>query len=127
MGRVATRLGMLQAQSSSSTVRAVFIVDSESIVRLIMYYPLEIGRNVDEILRAIKALQMTGKYKAAMPANWPNNELIGEKVINPPPKTVADSKTRLEQYKGYAWWLTYKDIPVEDVNEARKFVKKNEV
>lgn len=126
MGRVATRMGMLQAQSSSATVRAVFIVDPNSIVRLIMYYPLEIGRNVNELLRSIKALQMTEKYKAAIPANWPNNEIMGDKVINPPPKTVADSKTRMDQFKGYAWWLTYKEVPENEVQEASKFVRKKE-
>ncbi|MEM0155321.1 MAG: peroxiredoxin [Thermoplasmataceae archaeon] len=123
MGRVATRMGMLHAESSASTVRAVFIVDPNSIVRLIMYYPLEIGRNVDELLRAIKALQMADKYKAAIPANWPSNEIMGENVINPPPRNVKDSKTRMQQYKGFAWWLTYKEIPEEEVKEARKFVK----
>ncbi len=123
MGRVATKMGMLQAESNSSTVRAVFIVDPNATVRLIMYYPLEIGRNVDELLRAIKALQMADKYKSAIPANWPNNELIGENVLNPPPKNVEDSKTRMKQSKGFAWWLTYKNIPEEDVKEAKKFVK----
>ncbi len=124
MGDVAKKLGMLHAESSTSTVRAVFIVDPNGIVRLIMYYPLEIGRNVDELLRAIKALQMSDKYKVAMPANWPNNELIGENAINPPPRNVADSKTRMEQFKGYAWWLTYKELPTNEVHEAKKFVKK---
>ncbi len=122
MGRVATRMGMLHPESSSATVRAVFIVDPNSVVRLIMYYPLEIGRNVNELLRAIKALQMTDKYKAAMPANWPSNEIMGEKVINPPPRTVSAAKERVKEFKGYSWWLTHKDIPVEDVEEARKFV-----
>jgi peroxiredoxin (alkyl hydroperoxide reductase subunit C) len=126
LGRTATRMGMLQPQSSTSTVRAVFIVDPNSVVRLIMYYPLEIGRSVDELLRAIKALQMNDKYKVALPANWPNNELIGENALNPPPKTVTDSKTRLSQFKGYAWWLTYKELPDSDVKEAKKFVKNKE-
>lgn len=123
MGRVATRMGMLHPESTAATVRAVFIVDPNSVVRLIMYYPLEIGRNVDELLRAIKALQMADKYKAALPANWPNNEVMGENVINPPPRNVKDSRSRMQQFKGLAWWLTYKEIPEEEVKEARKFVK----
>lgn len=126
MGRVATRMGMLHAESSTSTVRAVFIVDPNSTVRLIMYYPLEIGRNVDELLRSIKALQMNDKYKVALPANWPNNELIGENAINPPPRNLADSRTRMDQFKGYAWWLTYKELPKNEAQEAWKFVRKNE-
>ena len=123
MGRVATRMGMLHPQSSAATVRAVFIVDPNSVVRLIMYYPLEIGRNVNELLRAIKALQMTDKYKAAMPANWPVNEIMGDKVINPPPKTVESSKERLKEFKGYSWWLTHKEIPENEVKEAKEISK----
>lgn len=122
MGRVANRLGMIQAQSSSATVRAVFIVDPESTVRLIMYYPLEVGRSVNELLRVIKALQVTGNYNAVIPANWPNNELISGKVINAPPKTVEDSKKRLKEAKGYAWWLTYKEIPEDEVKEASDLI-----
>ncbi|KAA8923383.1 peroxiredoxin [Thermoplasma sp.] len=126
MGRVATRLGMLQAESSTSTVRAVFIVDPNSTVRLIMYYPLEIGRNVDELLRAIKALQMSDKYKGAMPANWPYNELIGDKMLNSPPKNVKDAPARLKEFKGYAWWLTYKEVPENEVQDIKKIVKMRE-
>ncbi len=124
MGRTAARLGMLHAESATSTVRAVFIVDPNSIVRLIMYYPLEIGRNVDELLRTIKALQMSDKFKVALPANWPNNELIQDNALNPPPTNVADSKTRMQQFKGYAWWLTYRELPAKEVQEAKKFVNK---
>ncbi len=123
MGTVAAKLGMIQAESSSSTVRAVFIVDPNSTIRLIMYYPLEIGRNVDELLRAIKALQMADKFKAAVPANWPYSELIGDKLINPPPHNVKDVPARLKEFKGYAWWLTYKDAPDSDVQEIKKIVK----
>jgi len=123
MGRTASRLGMIHAESSSSTVRAVFIVDPNSTIRLIMYYPLEIGRSIDELLRSIKALQMSDRYKVALPANWPINELIGENAINPPPRNVADSRKRMEEFKGYAWWLTYRPLPDNEVTEAKKFVK----
>jgi peroxiredoxin (alkyl hydroperoxide reductase subunit C) len=126
MGRVASRMGMLHAESSTATVRAVFIVDPNSIVRLIMYYPLEIGRNVDELLRVIKALQMNDQYKVALPANWPNSELIGANAIVPSPRTVEDSKTRLSQFKGYAWWLTYKELPEKEVQEGKKFLREKE-
>ncbi|MEM1880263.1 MAG: peroxiredoxin, partial [Desulfurococcaceae archaeon] len=55
-GQVAEKLGLLHAQSPTATVRAVFIVDPRGVVRAILYYPLELGRNIDEILRMIKAL-----------------------------------------------------------------------
>ena len=109
MGNVAKRLGMIHAESSTSTVRAVFIVDDKGIVRLIMYYPMEIGRNISEILRVIRALQLVDKTGVVTPANWPNNELIGDKVLNPPPHTVKDAKMRLSQ--PFDWWFTYREAP----------------
>jgi len=81
---------------ASNTVRAVFIVDPKSTVRLIIYYPQEVGRNMDEILRAVKALQIADKYGVAMPAGWPQNELIGNKVLIPPPATKRLLKNALK-------------------------------
>ena len=56
-----------------------------------MYYPLNVGRNMDEILRALKALQTSDKYGVAMPLNWKP----GDKVIVPPPKTLDEMNQRL--------------------------------
>ncbi|MCH1772133.1 MULTISPECIES: peroxiredoxin [Metallosphaera] len=125
MGNVAKKLGMLHAESSTATVRAVFIVDPKGIVRLIMYYPLEIGRNISEILRSIKALQLVDKTGNVIPANWPNNEIIGDNVLNPPPRTVKDSRLRLQQFKGFAWWLTYKEVDKKEVEEAKKLLSQS--
>lgn len=122
MGYVAKRLGMIHAQSSTAAVRAVFIVDEKSIVRLIMYYPLELGRNIDEILRAIKGLQMVDKYKVAIPANWPNNEIMGDNFIVPPPHNIANIGDRLQKYKGLDWWLVWTPAPKEDTEQARKYL-----
>ncbi|MEM3761505.1 MAG: peroxiredoxin, partial [Archaeoglobaceae archaeon] len=96
-------------------VRAVFIVDPNGIVRLILYYPQEVGRNMDEILRAVKALQLSDEKKVAIPANWPKNELIGDKVIIPPARNVRDAMERLEKIKkgeieGYDWWFAFKSV-----------------
>ena len=124
MGTVSKSLGMIHAESSTSTVRAVFIVDPNSIVRLIMYYPLEIGRNIGEILRSIKALQMVDKYNNVMPANWPYNEIIGDKFLNKPPSDVLSAKKILEKFKGYDWWITYTDAPESDVKEAKDIFRK---
>ncbi|WP_192805732.1 peroxiredoxin [Picrophilus oshimae] len=120
MGHVATKLGMIQAQSATQTVRAVFIVDDRSTIRAILYYPMETGRNISEILRLIKSLQMVDKYKIVTPANWPNNEIIGDNVLNPPPATQNDIEERTKKYKGYAWWLTYQDANKADVDEAKE-------
>jgi peroxiredoxin 2/4 len=110
MGRVAAKLGMIHPGKGTNTVRAVFIIDPESKIRLMIYYPQEVGRQVDEVLRALKALQTADKYKVAMPENWPNNELIGSKVINPPPKDVMTADERMKNAEGYDWWFTYKEL-----------------
>lgn len=107
MGNVATQLGMVHPGKGTTTVRAVFIIDPNGLIRLMIYYPQEIGRQIDEILRALKALQISDANKVAMPENWPNNELIGDKVINPPPKDIYEAEKR-KSWEGYDWWFTYK-------------------
>lgn len=109
MGNVAKSLGMIHPGKGTNTVRAVFVVDPNGIMRLMIYYPQEIGRQVDEVLRAIKALQIADTHKVAMPENWPNNELLKDKVIIPPPKDVAAVEER-KQYEGPDWWFKYKDL-----------------
>ena len=113
-GLVANKLGMVHPGKGANTVRAVFIVDSNAIIRIILYYPQEIGRNMDEILRCVKALQTADANKVAMPANWPNNELFGDHVIIPPPKDVKTAKERLanagKDYECLDWWLCHKKL-----------------
>jgi len=112
MGKVGMRLGMLHPGKGTNTVRAVFIVDPQGFTRLVLYYPQEIGRNIDEILRALKALQTTDQYKVATPADWPNNDILGDKVIVPP---ASDEKTAAERLNDKSleckdWWFCYKSL-----------------
>jgi len=91
--KVAKLYGMLQPnESETAAVRAVFFIDPLKKIRLIMYYPLNVGRNMDEILRALTALQTSDKYKVAMPLDWKK----GDKVIVPPPKTLDEMKSRMD-------------------------------
>ena len=106
---VALKLGMLHPGKGTNTVRAVFIVDPQSKVRLIMYYPQEVGRNMDEIVRAVKALQVSDK-QGAVAADWPNNELIGDRIIVPPAKDMATAEKRSEEYDCYDWWFCHKPL-----------------
>lgn len=109
-GKVAKKLGMIHPDKETNTVRAVFIIDPHGVIRLMIYYPQEIGRQIDEVVRALKALQVSDANKVAIPENWPNNELIGDKVINPPPKDVKTADERLKTAEGYDWWFTYKAL-----------------
>jgi peroxiredoxin (alkyl hydroperoxide reductase subunit C) len=107
---IASKLGMLHPNKGTNTVRAVFVVDPESKVRLILYYPQELGRNMDEILRAVQALQISDKEGVAMPAGWPNNELLGDRVIVPPPTDEKAAKERKKQYDNYDWWFCHRPL-----------------
>ncbi len=124
-GNVAKKLGMLHAESATHTVRAVFIVDDKGVIRTILYYPSSVGRLIDEILRIVKALQIVDKYGRAMPANWPNNELIGKSVIVPPAATIHEAEERLKKFTCYDWWFCHEDIVSdEDVELVRKFLER---
>jgi len=107
---IAMKLGMLHPGKGTNTVRAVFVVDSHGLVRLVIYYPQEIGRNMDEIVRAVKALQIADEKSVAMPAGWPDNELIGDRVIVPPPTDVAAAKDRSQKFDCYDWWFCHKTL-----------------
>lgn len=108
--QVALKLGMLHPGKGTNTVRAVFVGDPQGKVRLVLYYPQEIGRNMDEIVRVVKALQLSDNEKVAVPANWPENELIQDRVIIPPAKTVKDAEKRLKEYEGYDWWFCHRPM-----------------
>ncbi|MCD6171734.1 MAG: peroxiredoxin [Thermoplasmata archaeon] len=113
-GEIAEKLGMIPS-GSTTTARAVFIVDRNATIRAIVYYPAEIGRDWDEILRALKALQISDKYGVALPHKWPNNELIKDHAIVPPAGTTEAIKEREEaKAKGemecYDWWLCHKKL-----------------
>jgi len=91
---VAKKYGMVQPNvSTTQAVRAVFIIDPESKIRAILYYPLTTGRNMDEIKRLIIALQKADKDKVATPANWQP----GDDVIVPPPGSCGVAKERVEK------------------------------
>ncbi|MEO0229802.1 MAG: peroxiredoxin [candidate division WOR-3 bacterium] len=109
-GQIAELLGMIHPAKGSNTVRAVFIIDPNGILRAILYYPQELGRNMDEILRMIKGLQLSDEKKVALPANWPNNELIGDEVIIPPASDVDTAEKRPKEYTCFDWWFCHKKI-----------------
>jgi len=90
--KVSKLYGMLQPnESETAAVRAVFFIDPSKKIRLVMYYPLNVGRNMHEILRSLEALQFSDKHGVAMPLNW----VKGDKVIVPPPKTLAEMDERI--------------------------------
>ena len=95
--------------SKRETVRNVFIIDDNGIVRLILVYPLNVGRCIPEILRALQALQVADENKGSTPANWvPCNP-----IILPPPQTfegLMQRNSEIEKNRnGISWYLSFKN------------------
>ena len=107
--KVAQLYGMLHpGESMTAAVRAVFFIDPNGIIRLIMYYPLNVGRNMDEIQRALVALQTADECDCALPVNW----RPGDKAIVPPPKTLTEMDERIANtsYEKVDFYLARKSI-----------------
>ncbi|MCG9479836.1 MAG: peroxiredoxin [Actinomycetia bacterium] len=109
-GTISKKLGFIHPGKGTNTVRAVLIVDPNAKIRAMLYYPQELGRNMDEILRMIEAFQVGEKNGAAMPANWPHNELIEDEVIVPPPTDERAIGDRMKKYDCFDWWFCHKKI-----------------
>jgi peroxiredoxin (alkyl hydroperoxide reductase subunit C) len=106
---VATLYGMIMpGESKTETSRAVFVIDDKQIIRAIIYYPLSTGRNMDEILRLVQALQTADKHGVATPANW----RPGDKVIVPTPKTqeMAEERMKEKNIERTDWYFSKKDL-----------------
>ena len=89
--KVAQAYGMIHpGESATLTVRAVFVIDPKQTMRALIYYPLNVGRNIDEVKRLVQALQTTDANSVATPVDWK----VGDKVVVPPPKTEADVAER---------------------------------
>ena len=108
--KVATTYGMIHpGASATSTVHAVFIIDPKGILRAMVYDPLTTGRNMDEFIRVIDALQITDTYGVSTPANW----RPGDEVIVPAPTTVQQLKeeeTKKAEYDYKRWYLRLRHV-----------------
>lgn len=109
-GEIARKYGMISSDvSNTETIRNVYIIDPNGIIRLILIYPMNVGRSIPEILRALEALQIASKCKGATPANW----RLGEPIINPIPTTFCGLEERVKNVKnnknGMSWYLSFKN------------------
>ncbi len=117
--QVATKYGMIMpGEATTQAVRAVFVIDPEGVVRTILYYPLALGRNVAEILRVVKGLQVADAFDVALPADW----RPGEQVIVPPAGSCGVAKERMESAEQGVecidWFFCTKSISEESVEAA---------
>ena len=110
---VAKKYGMIQpGESNTKAVRAVFFIDPKGIIRAIIYYPLSLGRNFDELYRALIAMQTADAFSIATPADW----RPGDDVIVPPAGSCGVAKDRMEgkeDIKCYDWFFCTKKIDKE--------------
>ncbi len=120
---VATKYGMMMpGESNTKAVRAVFVIDPQGIIRTILYYPLSLGRNFDELYRVLMALQTADKFGVATPADW----RPGDEVIVPTGGTCGAAKDRMEgkdeDLKCYDWFFCTKKIDKDTI--LKKILKK---
>ena len=115
---VAKKYGMIQpGESTTSAVRAVFFIDPHDVIRTIMYYPLSLGRNFDEIKRVLIGLQTVDNFGVALPADW----RPGDEVIVPPAGSCGVAKERMQSTDDlhcYDWFFCTKQLSKEKVEEA---------
>ncbi|HOX29907.1 MAG TPA: peroxiredoxin [Candidatus Paceibacterota bacterium] len=114
---VAKKYGMIQpGESNTKAVRAVFFIDPKGTIRAMIYYPLSIGRNFDELYRALVAMQTADKFSVALPADW----RPGDDVIVPPAGSCGAAKDRMEGKDNlycYDWFFCTKKISKEDIEK----------
>ena len=114
--KVANLYGMIQpGESQTSAVRAVFFIDPQDKIRTILYYPLSLGRNFDEIKRVLIGLQTSDHFGVALPADW----RPGDEVIVPTAGSCGVAKARMNgeegQMKCYDWFFCTKPLSKEEV------------
>ncbi|WP_198042030.1 peroxiredoxin [Mycobacterium kansasii] len=117
--QVAQKYGMIMpGEDATKAVRAVFIIDPGGIVRAIIYSPLSLGRNFDELLRAVKALQTADRFDVATPADW----RPGDRVIVPPAGSCGTAKERMDGHVAGVecddWFFCTKELGADDVESA---------
>ncbi len=109
-GKLASLLGSMQPPSKSVAIRALFVIDPVGAIRSILYYPKGVGRNINEILRLLKAMQIADQYHVAIPVNWPDNEIIGDDVLVPPANNIKDAMALKNDDRCFDWWFCHKKV-----------------
>lgn len=117
---VARKYGMIQpGVSTTAAVRAVFFIDPKATIRAVIYYPMQLGRNFDELKRVLVGLQTIDRYHVALPADW----RPGDEIIVPAPATAKDVTGRIDTedadgMKCYDWYFCTKPLPLSEKDEV---------
>ncbi len=116
---IARKYGMIMpGEDSTKAVRAVFVIDPRGVIRAMIYYPLSLGRNFDELQRVVIALQTADAFSVATPADW----RPGEPVIVPPPGSCGTAKDRMDGHQDGVtcidWFFCTKELSETEIDEA---------
>lgn len=103
--------------SATKSIRAVYIIDPQSVIRAVLFYPNANGRNILEIRRLLIAMQTSDVFDVATPANWEP----GDETIVPPPEsweeTIARAQNKPKDAKCYDWFLCFRQLSIDDIRE----------
>ncbi len=118
---IAKKYGMIHHNASDThTVRAVFIIDPHHIIRAIMYYPATLGRNTDEIKRALIGLQVADMFRVAVGANW----MPGAPALTPSPATAKQMR---QSTQNNPWFIKYTKVNTNDIYRKKTTKQKNNI
>ena len=114
--KVARKYGMIQTGvSTTAAVRAVFFIDPMATIRAVIYYPMQLGRNFDELKRVLVGLQTIDKYHVALPADW----RPGDDIIVPAPTTYDGTDKSAEGMKCYDWYFCTKPLAMDKAGQEK--------
>jgi len=115
-GKIAKQYGMIHPNSSETkTIRSVYFIDPQSVIRTILFYPLSTGRNFEELKRILISLQLSDRLGVSTPANWQP----GDDIVKKAPDTIHSLEKCVyeNKKKSGAWFLSLEELPIEEINK----------
>ena len=116
---IARRYGMIHPHvDQTKTIRAVYFIDPDGIIRTILYYPTSTGRNFNEIMRILTSLQTADAFGVATPADW----IAGEDVVCQPPETLPEAQTAADRNRDSTrtWFMNFKPLSSREIDKKLK-------
>ncbi len=111
--------------ASPGGARSVLVADGEGVVRLALYHPPQLGVAADELLRALRGLQLAARLGRLVPSGWPSSDLVGDALLVPPPGTEQEARERLHRHRCFDWWFCFeRAAPEEEVREVRGYLER---
>jgi peroxiredoxin (alkyl hydroperoxide reductase subunit C) len=110
LGEISSMFGTIHPHPDGGAIRACFFVNPKGKIASVLFYPKGVGRNIEELLRVVKALKVVEEHGVVTPANWPENEFIGSDVLERPPTDVKGAMAIKDRSGCLDWWFCRKKI-----------------